>query len=136
MRMHWHQVRRARGLPMPLPPTPKRPIGPPLLFDFRCVAIRTRADAIEASGSWEEFLDDMADRYIGSLDGAEFPMDLLQLVERLVPRAELQAHRKAMRARCEERRAQAHAVEEAFRVEVEEKGTGGIILDRLFGWAR
>ncbi|GJE51479.1 hypothetical protein GOFOIKOB_4538 [Methylobacterium tardum] len=94
MKLHYLRVRRVRGLAMPLPPMPKRPIGPPVLFAFRDVSIRTRADAVEASGSWEGFLFDMADIYTG--DAVDLPSNFLQLVERLVPRAELQAHREEM----------------------------------------
>ncbi|WP_331299066.1 hypothetical protein [Methylobacterium oryzae] len=89
---------------MPLPPTPKRPLGPPALFAFRDVSIRTRADAVEASGSWDEFLDDVADLYV---EGAvRQPGDFLHLVERLVPPANLAAHRedlgRRLRARQDE----------------------------------
>lgn len=103
MKLHHLRVRRSRRLPMPLPPTPKRPLGPPVLFAFRDVSIRTRADAIEASGSWDEFLDDMADLFVEGLDTCFMPSELTDQIERLVPQADMQAHREAMRARIRER---------------------------------
>lgn len=102
MKLHWQRVRRARRLPSPLPPKPKRQLGPPVLFGFRDISIRTRADAIEASGSWEAFLDDMADLYVA--EPFVFPISLLDLLERLVPPAQREAHREAMLIRIRERR--------------------------------
>ncbi|MEE7440906.1 hypothetical protein MOR12E_18520 [Methylobacterium oryzae] len=59
---------------------------------------------MEASGSWDEFLDDVADLYV---EGAvRQPGDFLHLVERLVPPANLAAHRedlgRRLRARQDE----------------------------------
>ena len=130
MKLHYTMVRRARGLSMPLPPTPKRPIGPPVLFGFRDIPIRRRADAIEAWGSWEGFLDDIAFTIVS--DPEWLPHSVLGLIERMVPPAELQAHREAMKARIEKERHDRAAADEAFHAEVAEKGVGGIILDRLF----
>lgn len=94
--LHWQQVRRARGLTMPLPPEPMRPNRPPAPFTFRDVDIRTQADAEEASGSWDAFLDDVADLYVGGGFSR-----LLPEVERLVPQADLEAHREDLRLRIE-----------------------------------
>lgn len=60
MTLHWQQVRRARELPMPLPPKPKRPLGPPVLFGWQGIAVRTRADIEAAGHTWDEFLDSVA----------------------------------------------------------------------------
>ncbi|ACK82810.1 hypothetical protein [Methylorubrum extorquens] len=60
MRLHWLQGRRARRLPMPLPPKPKRPLGPPVLFNWNGVDVRTRADIEAAGHTWDEFLDSYA----------------------------------------------------------------------------
>ncbi|ACB27255.1 hypothetical protein [Methylobacterium radiotolerans] len=57
MRLHWNRVRRARGMPMPLPPEPKRPLGPPVVFAIDGHPIRMRSEAEAAYGSWEAFLD-------------------------------------------------------------------------------
>ncbi len=102
MKLHWQRVRRARRLPVPLPPEPKRPLGPPVLFGFRDVSIRTRADAIEASGSWEAFLDDMADLYVDP--PVEMTSFFLEIIEGMVPPAEREAHREAMLIRIRQRR--------------------------------
>lgn len=59
MRLHWLQVRRARGLPMPLPPKPKRPLGPPVLFNWNGIDVRTRSDIEKAGYTWDEFLDSL-----------------------------------------------------------------------------
>ena len=96
MTLRWQQVRRARGLTMPLPPKPMRPHGPPAPFTFRDIDIRTQADAAEASGSWDAFLDDVAELYVdGGLSR------LLPEVERLVPEADLEAHPEDLRLRIE-----------------------------------
>lgn len=59
-KLHYARVRRARGLPMPLPPKPKaRPLGPPVHWVWRGVHIRMRSD-VEKAGTWEEFLDALA----------------------------------------------------------------------------
>jgi len=78
MTLHWQQTRRARGLAMPLPPTPKRPLGPPVLFNWAGVDIRTRADIEAAGHAWDEFLDSVA----GIDDLRQFGMifEVLQLV--------------------------------------------------------
>ncbi|KQP50365.1 hypothetical protein [Methylobacterium sp. Leaf106] len=106
MTLHWQQVRRARGLAMPLPPKPKRPLGPPVLYYWGDVAVRTRAD-IEASGqTWDEFLDayaaDVADN---AIDIRRFEMNLDVL--KLVPDEERRALNLDIRRRYMERRAAA-----------------------------
>lgn len=92
MTLHWQQTRRARGLAMPLPPTPKRPLGPPALFNWCGVDIRTRAD-IEAAGyTWDEFLDSYA---------AEDDLRLVMFVDvlQLVPPGERQELQHEIRRR-------------------------------------
>lgn len=78
MRLQWLQVRRARQLPMPLPPKPKRPLGPPVLLHWNGVDIRTRADIEAAGHTWDEFHDSYAANddpmYVGLL------FQILQLV--------------------------------------------------------
>lgn len=101
MRLHYTQVRRARGLSMPLPPTPKRPLEPPVLFSWEGVDICVRADVDRTGRTWNEFLDDMADLYVG--DVVQLPSHFLDLIERLVPPAEMQAHRDAIGERICER---------------------------------
>ena len=89
---------------MPLSPKPKRPLGPPVLFNWCGVDIRTRRD-IEAAGyTWEEFLDSYA------------PEDDLRLVMfvdvlQLVPPGERQDLQHEIRRRRQDRRkgqAEAH----------------------------
>lgn len=58
--LHHVRVRRARGLPMPLPPKPKRPLGPPVLLYWGDTPIRMRSDIERAGRTWDEFLDAMA----------------------------------------------------------------------------
>lgn len=83
---------------MPLPPKPKRPLGPPVLFNWCGVDIRTRAD-IEAAGyTRDEFLDSVA----GIDDLRQFGMifEVLQLV----PDEERRALNLEIRRRRDERR--------------------------------
>ena len=91
MSLHWLRVRRARvERPTPIP-KPKRPLGPPVLFAFKEVSIRTRADIMAAWGSWEAFMDDAFACW------ADRPFDHVQLhhlVECLVPVSERAAHRE------------------------------------------
>lgn len=60
-KLHYDRVRRARGLPVPLPSTPKaRPLGPPVLWVWRGTAIRFRSD-VEQAGTWDEFFGELAE---------------------------------------------------------------------------
>ena len=92
MRLHWNRVRRARGLPMPLPPTPrKRPLGPPVLLTIDDHAIRMRSDAEAAYGSWEAFLDRIAEvglRVVEDCTDLRSPIMFFFEVTRIVPEAE------------------------------------------------
>ncbi|SFU94224.1 MULTISPECIES: hypothetical protein [unclassified Methylobacterium] len=91
MRLHWNRVRRARGLTMPLPPTPKRPLGPPVLFTIDGHRIRMRSDAEAAYGSWEAFLVRVAEvglRVIEDCTDLRSPYLFFAEVARIVPIAE------------------------------------------------
>ncbi len=108
--LHWQQVRRARGLTMPLPPKPRRPLAPPVLFGIDGHDIRTRADAVAAFGTWDAFLDRAAEVGVDLLDdlrsvGSE--VTFFHAVTRLVPDAErLGVHREIrarMRVTCQRR---------------------------------
>lgn len=134
MRLHYTQVRRSRRLAMPLPPTPKRPLGPPVLFCWEGVDICVRADVDRTRRTWNEFLDDLVAFRLDPDSIAE-GLHALHAIERLVPPADLQDHRDDVRRRVRERRAAMVAERRAFQGEVAEKGIGGLILDRLFGKA-
>lgn len=114
---------------MPLPPTPpRRPLGPPVLFAFRDVSIRTRTDAIEASGSWDGFLDDMADVFVD-----EAPLGLHDLIERLVPPSERHAVRYDFARRVRSRQdSNLEVLKQALDYGLMSKPS---LLDRLFGKA-
>ncbi|MGW9821900.1 hypothetical protein ACUXK4_004489 [Methylorubrum extorquens] len=92
MRLHWNRVRRARGLTMPLPPTPrKRPLGPPVLLAIDGHCIRMRSDAEAAYGSWDAFLDRLAEvtlRVIEDCTDARSSILFFAEVARIVPDAE------------------------------------------------
>ncbi|MFE1597438.1 hypothetical protein [Methylobacterium sp. ID0610] len=101
--LHHVRVRRARGLPMPLPPKPKRPLGPPALFTWKGVPIRVRADIERAGWTWDGFLDELvAFRAHPSTFGEGW--FALTRVERLVPPADLDAHREDVWRRIAEHR--------------------------------
>lgn len=70
--LHHARVRRARGLPMPLPPKPKRPLGPPVLLYWGDTPIRMRSDIERAGRTWDEFLDAMAAEEAHSLSLQRF----------------------------------------------------------------
>lgn len=130
--LHHLQVRRARRLPVPLPPKPKRPLGPPVACGFRGVSIRVRADVEKAGVSWDEFLDELAgvDR-----------LPPLHLVTTLVPgheRSELAEEIKRRRRRI--RKARSDAAEKVaalvrakWDADVAAKGMPATIFDRIFG---
>ncbi len=82
---------------MPLPPKPKRPLGPPVLFHWQGEPIRTRAD-IEAGGrTWHEFLDAFA-----AIDILELGFEATEQVVKLVPPSErLALSREIRRVRLE-----------------------------------
>lgn len=133
-RLHALQVRRARGLPMPLPPVPKRPLGPPVLFTWKDVPIHVRADIERAGWTWDGFLDELVVfRLYDPVQG----FASLRLLERLVPPEDLQAHREDVRRRvraAREASKKAYAeIKAAWDAKVAEKGHVGAVLDRLFG---
>ena len=132
--LHHQQVRRARRLPAPLPPTPKRPVGPPVVCTFRDVSIRVRADVEKAGVTWDEFLDELA---------GEDRLPPLYLVTTLVPgheRADLAEEIKRRRRRI--RKAQREAAVQAsetlqayWDALAAARGSPISILERLFGRA-
>ena len=132
--LHHLQVRRARRLPVPLPPKPKRPIGPPVICTFRDVSIRVRADIEKTGATWDEFLDAIA--------GYE-RMPPLHLVTTLVPghdRPELAEEIKRRRRRIRKARSDAamKALDEIkadWEARCEKWPVAGTILERLFGRA-
>jgi hypothetical protein len=134
-KLHHVRVRRARGLPMPLPPKPKaRPLGPPVVCVFRDVSIRVRADVVKAAATWDEFLDEVA--------GVE-RLPPLQPIATLVPGHERAAlveeiRRRRRRILKERREAaeKAHAeAKAAWDASVAEKGHIGAFIDHIFGRA-
>ncbi|MCJ2015536.1 hypothetical protein [Methylobacterium sp. J-076] len=102
MRLHYTRVRRARGLAMPVPPTPrKRPLRSPVLFGFMGIPVRTRADVLRGWGTWDAFLDDVFRIWVPD------PMGMPHMrhhIEQLFPPAEMDAHREDMYRRWEEGR--------------------------------
>ncbi|TXM65386.1 hypothetical protein FV226_25135 [Methylobacterium sp. WL12] len=130
--LHHLQVRRARRLPVPLPPKPKRPLGPPVVCIFRDVSIRVRADVEKAGVTWDEFLDELA---------GEERMPPLHLVTTLVPGHErhelakeiIRRRRAIQKAR---RAADALALDErkaSWEATLAEYRGPATFLDRLFG---
>lgn len=118
--LHHIRVRRARRLPMPLPPKPKaRPLGPPTLFSWQGVDIRVRADVERAGWTWDEFLDGLVAL---RLDDHTFTrsIQVMQLVERLVPPADIPSHREDVRRR----------MRKAFEAD---KAASGAMFDHLMG---
>lgn len=71
-KLHALQVRRGRGLPMPLPPVPERTLGPPVILYWGTTPIRMRSDIERAGRTWEEFLDAMADEKADALSLPQF----------------------------------------------------------------
>lgn len=143
MNLHWNRARRARGLPMPPPPTPKRPLGPPVLFAIDDHSIRMRSDAEAAYGSWEAFLDRVAKVGLGM---PEYPSSgvrsssILSEVARLVPYAErVDLYRdlcRRMQALRDERHAEVlHRIREARNAAAAQVARPPSILARLFGKA-
>ncbi|GJD42248.1 hypothetical protein AFCDBAGC_0083 [Methylobacterium cerastii] len=130
--LHHHQVRRARRLPVPLPPKPKRPLGPPVVCWFRGVSIRVRADVEKAGVTWDEFLDELA---------GEERLPPLHLVTTLVPGHERHAlakeivrRRRAIQKARREGAVQASETLQAFwDARAAERGAPLSILERLFG---
>lgn len=91
MRLHWNRVRRARGLSMPLPPTPRRrPLSPPVLFSIDGYDIRTQRDVDLWFESWDDFLDRVAEAGLCQLQGGLTNDALLcfHSVARIVPEDE------------------------------------------------
>ncbi|KMO29516.1 hypothetical protein VQ03_29285 [Methylobacterium tarhaniae] len=73
-KLHHIWVRRAHGLPMPLPPKPKRPLGPPVILYWGDAPIRMRSDIEKANLTWEGFLDIMAGEEAEATMRSELPM--------------------------------------------------------------
>lgn len=130
MRLHYTRVRCARGLAMPLPPTPrKRPLRPPVLFNIDHREIRTRADVLEEYGTWEAFLDRVAEVGLTALEDFRafgephlFFLSVVLLVpqhERLALRSEIdgrmQALMDAQHDACRRRHEASRAEDEAWR---------------------
>ncbi|CAO4164949.1 MULTISPECIES: hypothetical protein [Methylobacteriaceae] len=143
MRLHWNRVRRARGLPMPLPPTPKRPLGPPVLFAIDGHPIRMRSDAVAAYGSWEAFLDRVVKVGLGML---EDPYNIGQPhafwfdVASLAPEAErtslrMGLHRRMWALRDERRSEGLRRMREARNAALAQVARPPSILARLLGKA-
>ena len=108
MILHWQHTRRVRRLAMPLPTKPKRPLGPPVLFGWQGIAVRTRADIEAAGHTWDEFLDSVADiDDIRCLDTVMLVLELvpvserrdlhLEILQRRMDRHERQAEEDRMR---------------------------------------
>lgn len=112
MRLHWLQVRRARGLPMPLPPKPKRPLGPPVLFNWNGIDVCTRADIERGGYTWDEFLDS----YVTS-DPLRLVM-LFQILQLVPPDERQDLNHEIRRRRMEhrEREAEEHRMREMYRI--------------------
>ncbi len=93
-KLHSLQVRRGRGLPMPLPPVPKRPLGPPVILYWGDTPIRMRSDIERAGRTWEEFLDAMAEDEVDALSLPQFSRSMIgrggDAVRKLTP-----AHERA-----------------------------------------
>lgn len=129
--LHHLQVRRARRLPVPLPPKPKRPERPPVVCGFRGVSIWVRADVEKASVTWDEFLDELAgvDR-----------LPPLHLVTTLVPgheRPALAEEIKRRRRRIRKARSDVAAkvlaeITARWDADVAAKGVQATIFDRIF----
>ncbi|WP_279356725.1 hypothetical protein [Methylobacterium indicum] len=133
MRLHWNRVRRARRLPAPLPPTPKRPLGPPVLFGLDGRDIRLRADVVAAYGSWEAFLDHAAQVGLDALEDRQGgAQTFFHSVTRLVPDAE----RRDLYWELNQRMRGLLRRRHGERVTVKETPTrDGGIMQRLFGRA-
>ncbi|MCJ2040958.1 hypothetical protein MKK55_18685 [Methylobacterium sp. J-059] len=135
---------------MPLPPTPpRRPLRPPVLFGFDGHDIRLRSDVEAIYGSWDAFLDRVAEvgrDMLGDLGVNQNPVLFFHQVIRLVPEQERRdlsrELNRRMQALTDKRREREDEVWEtkmgAYRALARHQAarkSKPSILDRLFGKA-